>query len=171
MDVLVISDSHGIKEELVELLAYYRDKVDYIVHCGDSEYDSSDTAWGLVDVVVRGNMDFDIEYPRDAVLKTKKCNMFVTHGHFYGVNASRYDAAALAKEQGCAIALYGHTHVLRVEEINGVVCINPGSLHHSRGRVPERTFAMLHFDESMLTVKYFKADRTHLAELDKVVTL
>lgn len=171
MEVLVISDSHGIKEELVEILAYYRDKVDYIVHCGDSEYDSSDTAWGLVDVVVRGNMDFDIEYPRTAILKTKKSHMFVTHGHVYGVNASRYDIAELAKENGCNVALYGHTHVLRVEEINGVVCVNPGSLHHSRGRVLERTFAILHFEENVLTVKYYKADRTHIDGLDKVIAL
>lgn len=171
MDILVISDSHGIKEELVEVLAYYRDKVDYIVHCGDSEYDSRDTAWGLVDVVVRGNTDFDIDYPRASILKTKKSNMFVTHGHLYDVNLSRSDLAREAKEQGCNIALYGHTHVLRVEEINGVVCINPGSLHHSRGRVLESTFAMLHIEDNMLTVKYYKVDRTHIEGLDKIIAL
>ncbi|UTW68917.1 metallophosphoesterase family protein [Anaerobacillus sp. HL2] len=37
MKVLIISDSHGLKEELFELLNRYEKEVDAIVHCGDSE--------------------------------------------------------------------------------------------------------------------------------------
>lgn len=41
--------------------------------------------------------------------------------------------AQLAKMNGCKAALYGHTHVRRTEEVNGVYLMNPGSPSCPRG--------------------------------------
>lgn len=38
----------------------------------------------------------------------------------------------MANQNGCDIAIYGHSHKAFIEEINGVLVINPGSLLRSR---------------------------------------
>lgn len=171
MNILVISDSHGIHQELVELLSYYRDKVDVIVHCGDSELDSQDTTWLLTDAVVRGNMDFDKGYSDEKVLEVGGKRIFITHGHLFNVNVSRTDLALKAKRMGADIALYGHTHVLNAQVTQGVLCVNPGSLKQSRGLVRERTFALVTIDDSVVDVRYYKADHTHINGLEKQFNL
>ena len=42
-----------------------------------------------------------------------------------------------ADEVGAKYALYGHSHVAKVERLNGVYCINPGSISSSRNEYPE----------------------------------
>ncbi|MBF0780498.1 MULTISPECIES: YfcE family phosphodiesterase [unclassified Granulicatella] len=171
MKVLVISDSHGITSELSTLIADYRSQVDYIVHCGDSELTSHDTLWGLTDSVVKGNMDFDSGYKTEDILQTKDYRFFVTHGHLYDVNFERYKLADRAKEEHCAFALYGHTHVLKVEVINHVICINPGSFNRSRGPIQERTFAVIDVSLTQAIIRYYRADRTCIDELTEIYRL
>jgi len=50
------------------------------------------------------------------------------HGHKYGVKSTLTRLAAHAKELGCDVALYGHTHRANSEIVDGVLCLNPGSL-------------------------------------------
>ena len=39
-----------------------------------------------------------------------------------------------AKRRDCDIALYGHTHVAGITELEGVTLINPGALRHAVGK-------------------------------------
>lgn len=165
--ILVISDNHTIDDEMTQLLAHYRDNVDYIVHCGDSEFDKQHSVWSLVDVVVKGNMDFGYDYPTDKVIPMSFGNLYVTHGHFVGVNESRKRLAMIAKDNGAKIAFYGHTHVLNAEYIEGVLCINPGSFNHSRGPVRQRTFAIVTVKDKEVSIAYFNHHNEHLTTLDK----
>lgn len=166
--ILTISDNHGIDHEMVQLLADYRDSVDYIVHCGDSEFPKQHSVWSLVDVSVKGNMDFGENYPLDSLLNTPIGKIYVAHGHLLSVNGTRIRLANEAKENGANIAFYGHTHVLGAEMVEGVLCINPGSFNHSRGSVPKRTFAIISIDETSVTVQYFDEKRQHLSKLDNI---
>lgn len=166
--ILAISDNHGIDDEMVQLLADYRDSVDYIVHCGDSEFRRQHSVWSLVDVAVKGNMDFGENYSLDSAFSTAIGKIYVAHGHLLGVNGGRTQLALAAKENYASIAFYGHTHVLGAEMINGVLCINPGSFNHSRGSVPKRTFAIVSIDDEAITVQYFDEKRQHLTQLDKI---
>lgn len=49
----------------------------------------------------------------------------LTHGHLF---RSRRAMAKAAKEQGCGLVLYGHTHTQSAEVIAGVHVVNPGAL-------------------------------------------
>ncbi|MBS4761410.1 metallophosphoesterase [Carnobacteriaceae bacterium zg-ZUI252] len=167
--ILVISDNHGIDNEMAQLLADYRQNVDYIVHCGDSEFPTTHSTWSLVDSVVKGNMDFDAHYSVENIINMPFGKVYSTHGHLCRVNFSREHLATVAKQNGAKLAFYGHTHVLCVEKIDDVICINPGSFNHSRGNVPERTYAIVTIDEQNVSVTFFNHKRQHLEKLDKTL--
>lgn len=166
--ILAISDNHSIDHEMVQLLADYRDSVDYIVHCGDSELPKQHSVWSLVDVFVKGNMDFGEDYPLDSIVNTPIGKIYVAHGHLLSVNSTCKRLAHVAKENSAIMAFYGHTHVLGAEMIEDVLCINPGSFNHSRGSVPKRTFAIICIDDTTITVQYFDDKRQHLTKLDNI---
>lgn len=171
MKLLVISDSHSITSELSVLIADYRSQVDYIIHCGDSELLSNDTLWGITDVVVKGNMDFDGGYQAEHIFQADNYRFLITHGHLYRVNAGRDTLARKAKAEQCLFALYGHTHILKAEVIDNIICINPGSFNHSRGPINERTYAIIDVIDKKVTINYYRADRTCLSELEQVYYL
>ena len=52
----------------------------------------------------------------------------VTHGHYYGVSMDISGVAEEAKSRDCDAVFFGHTHKPVIEEIDGVLAINPGSL-------------------------------------------
>ena len=61
------------------------------------------------------------------MIEEEGLSVFCCHGHRYGVKSGLARLAARAKELGCEVALYGHTHRAAVEEVDGVLCVNPGS--------------------------------------------
>lgn len=61
--------------------------------------------------------------------------IYITHGHLYGVKSSRHQLAKRAQTLGATIALYGHTHVAKIERIDNIHCINPGSIAYPRGNI------------------------------------
>ena len=63
----------------------------------------------------------------EKVLTIEGVKIFACHGHRYGVKQSLVKLAARAKELGCTIALYGHTHDAREDVIDGVTLLNPGT--------------------------------------------
>ena len=63
MKYLVVSDNHGDRRILVDLFAYYKDQVDLMIHCGDSELSVNDELWQEA-YVVTGNCDYDPKYKK-----------------------------------------------------------------------------------------------------------
>ena len=61
------------------------------------------------------------------MIQAEGISVLCCHGHKYGVKSGPKRLAARAKELGCEVALYGHTHRAKVEEIDGVLCVNPGA--------------------------------------------
>ena len=66
--IIVMSDSHGERDIIVDIKNRYQGKVDAIFHNGDSELESSDPVWDGIHVV-RGNCDYDSGYPERLVVK------------------------------------------------------------------------------------------------------
>ena len=60
----------------------------------------------------------------------------MTHSHLFGYQKRLERMAQTAKENDCDILLYGHTHRADVEEIGGVLTINPGSIWYPRDGNP-----------------------------------
>ena len=124
---VILSDSHGRKRAVEKLRPLFAEN-DYIIHLGDGSYDLRDTFSEYPDktYIIKGNCD--AAYGEDeCVIQAEGLSLFCCHGHRYGVKSNLTKLAARAKELGCEIALYGHTHRAEVREVDGVLCINPGS--------------------------------------------
>lgn len=148
MKILIISDIHGSNyyakkiKEIVE-----REKPEKIVLLGDlyhhgprnplsMEYDPMKVAGILNDlndkykenfIAIRGNCDAEVDEMisyfklKDNVeieLNSKK--VFFTHGH-------RYNKADLPSVN-IDLLIYGHVHYGFIEQVENVICANPGSI-------------------------------------------
>ncbi|EFR32036.1 YfcE family phosphodiesterase [Eremococcus coleocola] len=167
MKMLVLSDNHGRYDLVMNLLSQWRDKVDYIFHTGDSEFSSGDVIWGLVDGVVKGNMDFDPGYEIETFINTPAGKVALSHGHYYGVNHGLGGVKDLAQTNGAKFMFHGHTHKLYARMEEGILFVNPGSLNHSRGPEPERTFAVVEVNENQIKVDFYDDDQQKLDRLSQ----
>ena len=81
---------------------------------------------------VRGNNDFGSFSKSEDTFEYGNVKIFFTHGHMYNVKWNITDILRAAKERGAKVALYGHTHQARVDYIDDIYLINPGSVADSR---------------------------------------
>lgn len=139
MKILVVSDSHGRTYNFCKVL----DKVgpiDLLFHLGDLE-GSEDDIEILAECpthMVCGNNDFFSSLDRDKVVELGKYRIFMSHGHRYGVGYTLDRIIDAAKEEGCNVIMYGHTHIPLIQYEQGMYIINPGSitLPRQEGRKP-----------------------------------
>lgn len=163
MKVLIVSDSHGMVSELGELKKRHKDEVDLFLHCGDSELPATETVIeGFV--TVQGNCDFEEKYPTEFIQQANGKNIFITHGHLYGVKSSVQRLLYRAKEVGADIVCFGHSHYLGMEMIEDVLFINPGSLRLPRGRM-EKTYVILTIEKDKLITEVYDYSVGQLSEL------
>lgn len=125
---VILSDTHGRRSAVEKLRPLFAEN-DYIVHLGDGVSDMREVSGIYPEKLyqVRGNCDFS--YASDElIIEAEGVRILCCHGHKYGVKSALDRLAAHAKELDCEIALYGHTHRAAIDEVDGVTCINPGSL-------------------------------------------
>lgn len=129
MRILVVSDSHGNTRGIDNAVSAFMP--DMIIHLGDIERDVSYIEDVYSDIpleAVAGNNDPWVKRETEKVIDISGVKIFMTHGHRYGVYDRGQRIAARAKELGCAIALFGHSHMASDEVFDGVRAINPGSV-------------------------------------------
>ena len=157
MKILIVSDSHGINGPLRTALT--KENPDMLIHLGDCEYSQSEIAsWAgapkTACIFIKGNCDitsYDPALVRNvAVFTLNGHKIYCTHGHIQHVNYDLLTLSLSAREQGCDICMFGHTHVPydsfgeAVTKFNryyesgygnpsGPRIINPGSLSLPRG--------------------------------------
>ena len=135
MKYLVISDIHGN----VAFINYIFNLIDIenpdkIIVLGDmmSLSDTSERILDLINeyrdklVLIKGNCDFDT-YFEDKLLpfyrEVINYKVFIfTHGHL--MNSDTLE---------CDVYVYGHSHINRIEEYEGKILFNPGSISLPRG--------------------------------------
>ncbi len=132
MKILVIGDTHGKLNMVRDIMSKLKG-IDLIIHTGDHYRDGAalNEEYHIPVVAVRGNCDAsggeDFQ-----VIETEAGKILLTHGHKLGVKHDLTRLLYKAQEEGCIAAVYGHTHVSLVDEIDGLKIINPGSLPFSR---------------------------------------
>lgn len=107
---------------------------DYVIHLGDFVRDGQhirELYSGFGCLVIAGNSDGFTTFPNEKAITLDGILFFCTHGHRQGVKAGLSGLASAAKARGCGYALYGHTHLKRTDKVDGVICINPGSVGFS----------------------------------------
>lgn len=143
MKILVLSDTHG-KLNMVRDIWPKLKGVDLVLHAGDYASDAKAIRqeFNVPVAYVKGNCDgcyssevCSSEGGDYAVIETDGGRILLTHGHNEGVGSGLDRLRYKALEEGCVAAIYGHTHVASVTQIEepaapgGVLWfINPGSL-------------------------------------------
>ncbi len=141
---LLLSDTHG-NIAAVEKLAPIMAEADYVIFLGDGLRDLSRFALGQKDKfrLAEGNCDFFSSGEKEGFMEVEGVKLMFCHGHRYGVKRGLTDLLARAKEENCALALYGHTHEARIDRMDGVTLINPGSMTKFTAK-PSYCYLVLH---------------------------
>ncbi len=132
MKLLILSDSHGYRKTLYNIIRDHPD-ADAIIFLGDGELDFKDAVIGChlipdkMILQVRGNCDRTSHEPETIIREFDGVRFLITHGHALNVKCGLQWIAAEARKLGCKVALFGHTHRKHYEERDGVILINPGS--------------------------------------------
>lgn len=148
--ILVVSDNHRKLDNIYQLLEENPD-ISYFIHLGDSE-GSEDAIRthlpkGCESYFVQGNNDFFAYLPKEIEMRLGKERLFLTHGHLYGVGFDLQGLADEARARNCSMALFGHTHRPFSRMVNGVLCINPGSINFPRQDDRKPSYAMFYLDK------------------------
>ncbi len=128
MKIVVVSDTHRNFSVLDSIIEKNQD-ADLFIHLGDGENEFRDIQNLYPDramVYVGGNSDF-APHQQTAVVTVCGYKMFCCHGHDHHVYSGLDRLVQAAKQNDCKIALYGHTHLYRTENYEGVFVMNPGS--------------------------------------------
>lgn len=163
MKYLVVSDNHGDRQILVDILERRKDEIDYFFHCGDSELPSTDELWKSYNVVT-GNCDYDPGYKTSLTIQTPEDRVYMTHGHLSNVRFGLTQIALEAAEADATMCFFGHTHQIGVERVQGRIFLNPGSISQPRGPIQIKSYAIIESDEEKWEVQYY--DRQHEAVTD-----
>lgn len=172
MKYMIASDIHGSAYYCKKMLeAYDREQAEKLVILGDILYHgprndlpleyAPKTVIPLLNerkyeiLAVRGNCDAEVDqmvldFPilaDYAVLNLSDGRMvYLSHGHVY-------NEANLPPVRSGDVFMQGHTHVLRAEEKEGIVYLNPGSVSIPKEGNPP-TYAIL--EDDAFTIKTFE---------------
>lgn len=138
MRILVVSDTHGDYKSLAATLKLLGRSVGAVVHLGDGSGDMRSAAHTGVPMppsyCIRGNVDSDTSFPLIRRIDAEGKTIIAAHGHRYPLGQGVSCLVRAAKEEGARAFLFGHTHIPYMEDRNGVLVLNPGSLSRPRGQ-------------------------------------
>lgn len=147
--VLVVSDSHRRDQNLKKAIANMGDYMDMMIHLGDSETEEQ-LIRRLTDKpveMVRGNCDGLSGLPIASILTIKHHKVFITHGHRYGGARDMGVLKEMAKENGCDVLMFGHTHIPYLEETEDVVLFCPGSISQPRQQNRQPSYGVMTIED------------------------
>ncbi|MCP6683275.1 YfcE family phosphodiesterase [Bacillus nakamurai] len=151
MKVLIISDSHGLEDELSAIAKRHEAEVDLMIHCGDSELRAAHPALKPYNTV-KGNCDIGGGFKDELLLSAGSRKILVVHGHLHGIKQSLLTVFYRAEELGADIVCFGHSHIAGSEMLRGKLLINPGSICLPRVRnVKSYAILTLANDEAIVT--------------------
>ncbi len=147
--ILAFSDTHGDNTQCFEWIERIPG-VNLILHAGDILRDAEDLAAVYPQTeYVSGNNDFARFAPAEKILFCDGKNLFLTHGHTYGVKHGLRTLASAARLKGAQICVFGHTHVPYCGYEDGILLVNPGS---SSGRyAAAATCAVIEIDQGRVS--------------------
>ena len=148
--ITIFSDSHGDLNALDKLRPAFL-KSNKIVFLGDGRNDLKTIAldFGYKTYMVDGNCD-GYSLDPELIFSVGNFKILAVHGHRFYVKDGLNNLILYAKEQGCNVALFGHTHLPTLLDINGVKLINPGTISLNGKR---RTYCVLEIDGDKFNAK------------------
>lgn len=135
MRILVLSDMHKRRSNF-EKAVEAQPEAKHVIFLGDGADDAAELASFYSEknfYILSGNCDFSSKYPSTMRFQLGGVKILATHGHHYGVKGTTEHLLSAAEQEGVKIALYGHTHVPKIEYKNGIYLVCPGALGASFG--------------------------------------
>lgn len=145
MKIIVMSDSHGDMETVKTVSSL---SADAYFHCGDSELLAENSIWANI-YKVRGNCDFDANFPKEVIVSVGDKLIMMVHGHEHDVKKSLMGLYFRAKEKDVDVVLFGHSHLYGAEMKDDILFLNPGSTMQPREGKPP-TYAVIEWNDSLL---------------------
>lgn len=147
MRVLIVSDTHGKNGNLEKALRLIA-PLDLMFHLGDLEGSE-----GYIEEIspcpvhmVSGNNDFFTSVPAEKIVVIGRHKIFMTHGHLYGVSFDTVRIKEVAREHGCDVVFFGHTHRPLIDCDDDIVAVNPGSISYPRQENRRPSYVLLDID-------------------------
>ncbi len=176
MKVLVVSDSHGEKENLKNLSRIIKEEnISTIIHLGD-DYDDAELLIDEGITIERVPGVFSAYYtekdvPNRKVIEFEGWKFLLTHTKERHSNDMPDDIPPenFVKDGTVNIVLYGHSHVPAIGIENNVYLMNPGHLKSGDKRGFEPSYAVLNIEKESIAViiKGLDSGQTILRELIK----
>lgn len=158
MKVLIVSDTHGHNSNLEKVLDKVK-PIDALIHCGDVE-GQEDYISALAECptfIVAGNNDYFSDLNREMEFSLDGKNIFLTHGHYYGVAMGNEKILEEGRGRGVDMVMFGHTHRPCLEQHDDITLINPGSLSYPRQQGRRPSFTIMEIDRNNIphyTIKF-----------------
>lgn len=165
----LISDTHipDRARELPKNVISSFENVDLILHAGDL------TSTKVIDelekiaptIAIQGNMDraAGIMLPNAKVIEAEGLKIGIAHGEVYP-KADTQQLLYLAKQLDADILVTGHSHQPKIEQIDGVLLLNPGS--PVVPRLADRTVMLLEINNKEVDVEVIKIGNSVCSTLD-----
>lgn len=128
MRVLVVSDSHGRVDRLLQAVA--QTQPHYVLHLGDCQRDLEALRREFPTLPmegVPGNCDWGSLDTPERLIELGGVRLFLLHGHTRNVKSSPMSAMYAAREWGAQVLLFGHTHRPLVDNDGTLLTLNPGA--------------------------------------------
>ncbi|WP_283390200.1 metallophosphoesterase [Methanobrevibacter woesei] len=165
----LISDTHipdRMKELPEKVFEAFKD-VEMILHAGDVT--SQEVIEKLEEIApvtaIQGNTDriVGLDLPKTAVVEAEELKIGVIHGEVYP-RADTQQLHYLAKQLDVDILVSGHSHQPKVEKVEDVLLINPGS--PTVPRLADRTVMILEINKKEVDVELVKVGSPICSSLD-----
>ena len=154
--IAVFSDLHSAPPREIEE-AFSR--FDYVAFLGDGLHKlrSFEYRYSEQFLFVRGNCDiYDEDAPLKLILDFEGVKVMLTHGHIERVKNGLIPLAVEAHIKKVQVVLFGHTHRPEIDERDGILFVNPGTLASFYDR--EGTYAVLTIDNGKYFAEIVKND-------------
>ncbi|MGM0436025.1 MAG: metallophosphoesterase family protein [Bacillota bacterium] len=140
MKVLVVSDVHGEKKRLEDILKTHED-ADFVISLGDSELKQKFLQDKDI-IAIKGNYPFDKGFAYEHIMTVDGISTLLVHGHRHKVRTGLSKLYHDMVSKNTTLALFGHTHQMTFEHCHGRFLLNPGSVAQSRGMETESYLTM-----------------------------
>ena len=165
----LISDTHipdRAKEIPQKVIDTFKD-VDLILHAGDlTSMEVIEELEKIAPVMaIQGNMDRvnGIDLPKARVIKAEDLRIGLVHGEVYP-RADTQQLLYLARQLDADILVSGHSHQPKIEQIDGILLLNPGS--PIVPRLADRTVMLLEINKKEVDVEIIKIGAPVCSALD-----
>lgn len=153
MRILILSDAHKASFNLLQALENER-SAEVVFYLGDGANDADDIFFPFKGekqfIILKGNCDLGASFPERDIRSINGAKIYACHGHNENVKYTYSHLKAVARENGCNVALFGHTHTQYSEYDDGLYIFNPGSIKNGEYGVADIEKSGILFTEKKL---------------------